>query len=242
MRFRHAEAIWSEHPRLAAGALHTTGVGPVADTGPRVAEYTARARARLDGALEGRFPEVLAWRRVFARMGLKPTQYRCASESLLRRLRKEGTLPRIHPVVDLCNAISAAYAVPVAVLDADRVTGPLLEVRHARGDEEYTAFGGATEHPAPGEVTYADSAGRAHARRWTHRQSGHSAVSERTGRILVVAEAVHDGGADTVAEVLETIARELTAHWRTTPATALLTATAREFAFADEPLSGTRAP
>lgn len=90
-------------------------------------------------------------------MGLKPTQYRCASESLLRRLRKEGELPRIHPVVDLCNALSVAYGVPVAALDVDRISGPLLEVRHALGDEHYTTFGGDTEHPAPGEVTFVDS-------------------------------------------------------------------------------------
>ncbi|MEV5936870.1 phenylalanine--tRNA ligase beta subunit-related protein [Streptomyces sp. NPDC052079] len=241
MRFRHADAIWSDHPRLAVGALHATGIGPAADVGPRLTEYTARALTRLADAPEGQFPEVLAWRRTFARMGLKPTRYRCASESLLRRLRKEGTLPRIHPVVDLCNAISVAYAVPVAVLDADRITGPLLEVRHAHGDEEYTAFGGGTEHPTPGEVTYADSAGRAHARRWTNRQSGHSAVGEHTGRIFVVAEAMHEGGADTVAAVVETIAAELAAHWRTDPVTALLTSSAREFTFGDEPVSGTRA-
>ncbi|MET9370222.1 phenylalanine--tRNA ligase beta subunit-related protein [Streptomyces griseoflavus] len=242
MRFRHTDALRSDHPRLAAGALYTTGVDRTADVGPRVTEYTARARARLAGASEGQFPEVLAWRRAFARMGLKPTQYRCASESLLRRLRKEGTLPRIHPVVDLCNAISVAHAVPVAVLDADRITGPLLEVRYAHGDEEYTTFGGDLEHPAPGEVTYADSAGHAHARRWTNRQSGHSAVSDRTDRILVVTEALHDDGTDTVAEVLETIARELTAHWPTTPTTALLTSTAPEFTLTDRPLSDTRAP
>jgi DNA/RNA-binding domain of Phe-tRNA-synthetase-like protein len=48
-------------------------------------------------------------------MGLKPTQYRCAAESLLRRYRKERFLPRIHPLVDLCNAISLAFAIPVAV-------------------------------------------------------------------------------------------------------------------------------
>lgn len=242
MRFRHTDAIWSDHPHLVAGALHTTGVDRAADVGPHVAEYTARALARLADTMEGQFPEVLAWRRTFARMGLKPTQYRCASESLLRRLRKEGRLPRIHPVVDLCNAISVAYAVPVAVLDADRITGPLLEVRHAHGDEEYTTFGGGTEHPAPGEVTYADSAGRAHARRWTNRQSGHSAVGDHTGRILVVAEAVHDGGTETVTQALEAIAAELTAHWHTTPVTALLTPSAREFTFSDEPLSGTRTP
>ncbi|MFJ8186004.1 B3/4 domain-containing protein [Streptomyces sp. NPDC096105] len=229
MILRHADAIRSAHPGLAAGALHATGVDGTADTGPRVAAYTARALARLAGAPESRFPEVLAWRRAFARMGLRPTQYRCASESLLRRLRKEGALPRIHPVVDLCNAVSVAYAVPIAVLDADRVTGPLLEVRPAHGDEEYTAFDGRTEHPAPGEVTYADSAGRAHARRWTSRQSGHSAVSGSTRRILVVTEALHEGGTDTVARTLETLAEELAAHWPVTPASALLTPEAPEF-------------
>ncbi|MCP9991431.1 hypothetical protein LUX09_14455 [Streptomyces albogriseolus] len=234
MLFRHAEAVRSAHPGLAAGALHAAGVDATADVGARVAEYTARALTRLAGGPESRFPEVLAWRRAFARMGLRPTQYRCASESLLRRLRKEGSLPRIHPVVDLCNAVSVAYAVPVAALDADRITGPLLEVRPAHGDEEYTTFDGRTEHPAPGEVTYADAAGRAHARRWTNRQSGHSAVRDGTRRVLVVAEAMHEGGADTVARTLDTLAEELAAHWPVTPVTALLAPDAPEFTLDDD--------
>ncbi|MFI1961818.1 B3/4 domain-containing protein [Streptomyces althioticus] len=233
MILRHAEEVRSAHPGLAAGALCATGVDGATDVEARVAEYTARALARLADGPESGFPEVLAWRRTFARLGLRPTQYRCASESLLRRLRKEGSLPRIHPVVDLCNAVSVAYAVPVAALDADRITGPLLEVRPARGDEEYATFDGRTEHPAPGEVTYADSAGRAHARRWTNRQSGHSAVRDGTRRILVVAEAMHEGGADTVARVLETLAKELGAHWPVTPVTGLLTDEAPEFTVGD---------
>ncbi|MEZ7158436.1 B3/4 domain-containing protein [Streptomyces sp. MAD19A] len=233
MILRHAEEVRSAHPGLAAGALHATGVDGTAEVGARVAEYTSRALARLADNPESRFPEVLAWRRTFARLGLRPTQYRCASESLLRRLRKEGSLPRIHPVVDLCNAVSVAYAVPVAALDADRITGPLLEVRPARGDETYTTFDGRTEHPSPGEVTYADAAGRAHARRWTNRQSGHSAVRAGTRRILVVAEAMHEGGPGTVARVLETLAKELGAHWPVMPVTALLTDEEPEFAFAD---------
>ncbi|RMI89885.1 hypothetical protein BIU87_27750 [Streptomyces sp. ZS0098] len=233
MILRHAEEVRAAHPGLAAGALHATGVDGTAEVEARVAEYTSRALARLADDPESQFPEVLAWRRAFARTGLRPTQYRCASESLLRRLRKEGSLPRIHPVVDLCNAVSVAYAVPIAVLDVDRITGPLLEVRPARGDEEYTASDGRTEHPAPGEVTYADSAGRAHARRWTNRQSGHSAVRDGTRRVLVVAEAMHEGGADTVARVLETLAKELGARRPVTPVTALLTDAAPEFAFGD---------
>lgn len=231
MRFRHAETIRTAFPELSSCVLYATGIDAAADTGPRAAAYTARAAARLTGATEGEFPEVLAWRRTFTRMGVKPTQYRCASESLLRRLRKEGALPRIHPLVDLCNALSVAYAVPVAVLDVDRVAGPLLEVRPAGGDETYTAFGGGVEHPAPGEVTFVDSAGRAHARRWTHRQSGHSAVGEGTGRVLVVAEAMHDGGAEMLPGLLKTLEEEVAAHWSAVTTTALLTPGAPEFVF-----------
>ncbi|MGW7526066.1 B3/B4 domain-containing protein [Streptomyces sp. NPDC054783] len=234
MRFRHADTIWATFPELASGALYATGVGPGVDTGPRAAEYTARARSRLAGTTEGEFPEVLAWRRAFSRLGVKPTQYRCASESLLRRLRKQGALPRIHPLVDLCNALSVAYAIPVAVLDVDRIAGPLLEVRPAGGDETYTAFGGGVERPAPGEVTFVDSAGRAHARRWTHRQSGHSSVGEQTRRVLVVAEAMHHGGAEIVPELLKTVEEEVAAHWGAVGAvteSAVLTRPAPYFTF-----------
>lgn len=229
--FRHAAALWSDHPLLSAGALYAGAVDGTADVADGVAAYTARAARRLAGATEGEFPEVLAWRRAFSRLGLKPTQYRCASESLLRRLRKHGELPCIHPVVDLCNAISVAYAVPVAALDADRITGPVLEVRYAGGDEHYTPFGGGPdERPAPGEVTFVDGAGRAHARRWTNRQSGFSAVGARTRRVLVVTEALHDGAFGTVRDVLAALDRELRAHWPSlTVTSAHLTSGAPEF-------------
>ena len=145
-------------------------------------------------------------------MGLKPTQYRCAAESLLRRFRKEGSLPRLHPLVDLCNAVSLAFAVPVAVLDADQIAWP-LEVRYASGDEDYLTFGGEIEHPAPGEVIFADQAGQAHARRWTNRQSGRSAVSPATSTVLIVAEALHEGAAATIPELIETLTAEIARTW-----------------------------
>jgi DNA/RNA-binding domain of Phe-tRNA-synthetase-like protein len=166
-------------------------------------------------------------------MGLKPTQYRCAAESLLRRFRKEGSLPGLHPLVDLCNAVSVAFAVPVAVLDADQIAWP-LEVRYASGDEDYLTFGGEVEHPAPGEVIFADRAGQAHARRWTNRQSGRSAVSPATSTVLIVAEALHEGAAVTIPELVKTLTAEISTTWAlepTTPQTAILTPAGPRFTF-----------
>jgi DNA/RNA-binding domain of Phe-tRNA-synthetase-like protein len=161
-------------------------------------------------------------------MGLKPTQYRCAAESLLRRFRKEGSLPRLHPLVDLCNAVSLAFAVPVAVFDAAEIAWP-LEVRYAAGDEDYLTFGGEVERPAPGEVIFADRAGQAHARRWTNRQSGRSAVSAASSTVLIVAEALHDGAAVAIPELIGTLTAEIAITWPTTPQTAVLTPASPRF-------------
>lgn len=165
---------------------------------------------------------------MFAAMGLKPTQYRCASEALLRRFRKEGALPSIHPLIDLCNAISLAFALPVAVFDVARVSGG-LEVRHATGDERYLTFSGETEHPAEGEVIFADSAGQAHARRWTNWQSGRSAVRELTASVLIVAEAMHESAGDDIGRLIDALRDELSSVWSLTPRIAMLTAASPRF-------------
>src|SRR6516165_6216526 len=102
MRFGHAAAIWHDFPELRAAALAADGITATADV--RLDGYLAAATGR--GGSESDLPEIQAWRRAFSRMGLKPTQYRCASEALLRRFRKEHSLPKIHPLIDLCNAVS----------------------------------------------------------------------------------------------------------------------------------------
>jgi DNA/RNA-binding domain of Phe-tRNA-synthetase-like protein len=241
MYFQHSADIWRDFPALVPGVLYVEGITSPAEgvtsitegitsttegvTGPaevRAGKFAAVAKARLAGGPEGEFPEIQAWRRAFARMGLKPTQYRCAAESLLRRFRKEGSLPRLHPLVDLCNAISLAFATPVAVLDASKIAWP-LEVRYAAGDEDYLTFGGETEHPAAGEVIFADQVGQAHARRWTNRQSGRSAVRDGTAAVLIVAEALHEEAASDVRELTATLAAEISAIWPVTPQSAVLT-------------------
>lgn len=230
MRFSHSSAIRRDFPELAAGALYAEGITRNAEVGPALARYQARAQDRLAASAEGELPEIQAWRRAFSRMGLKPTQYRCASEALLRRFRKEGALPRIHPLIDLCNAVSLATAIPIAVLDAARLRD-WVKVRYAAGDEVYETFSGETENPAAGEVVFADAAGRAHARRWTNRQSGHSAVRDDTAAVLIVAEAMHDGGAADVAAVLEALSGGIGSAWSTATTSAMLSASAPGFEF-----------
>jgi DNA/RNA-binding domain of Phe-tRNA-synthetase-like protein len=231
MDFQHSGEIWRDFPELVAGVVFADGITPDATAGDRCARYTTIARSRLADASESELPEIRAWRGAFARMGLKPTQYRCASEALLRRIRKEGALPRLHPLVDLCNAVSAAAAIPVAVFDVEKVTG-LLEVRYANGDEDYLTFSGETEHPGPREVIFADQAGHVHARRWCNRQSGLSGAADSTAAVLIVAEAMHESATSDVPELIAALADELKAVWSAVPVTAVLSPAAPRFRFA----------
>jgi DNA/RNA-binding domain of Phe-tRNA-synthetase-like protein len=231
MQFQHSAEIWRDFPELVAGAVFADGITPDAAAGDRVAKFTAIARSRLAGATESELPEIRAWRRAFTRMGLKPTQYRCASEALLRRIRKDGAVPGPHPLVDVCNAVSAAFAIPVAVFDLDKVTGH-LDVRYADGDEDYLTFSGETEHPGPREVIFADQAGHVHARRWTNRQSGLSAVQGSTATVLIVAEAMHESASSDVSELIAAVADELKAIWSAVPVTAVLSQADPRFTFA----------
>jgi len=231
MQFQHSAEIWRDFPELVAGVVFADGITPDAAAGDSVAKFTAVARSRLADATESELPEIRAWRSAFSRMGLKPTQYRCASEALLRRIRKDGAIPGLHPLIDVCNAVSAAFAIPVAVFDLDKVTGH-LGVRYADGDEDYLTFSGETEHPGPHEVIFADQAEHVHARRWTNRQSGLSAVQRSTTTVLIVAEAMHESASSDVPELLAAVADELKALWSVAPVTAVLSQAAPRFTFA----------
>jgi DNA/RNA-binding domain of Phe-tRNA-synthetase-like protein len=212
MRFAHSAQLLAEFPQLSVTTLMLSGVSGDEETTATAQPFLDRASARLAERQESEFPEIVAWRRAFSQMGLKPTQYRCASEALLRRYKKEGTLPAIHPLVDLCNAVSLAYAIPIAVFDLERVHGDLT-VRHAIGTETYATFGGDTENPDAGEVIFADEAGNAHARRWTNRQSALSAIFPATRTVLIVSEAMHDAGAQDTKRLRDELAGALASHW-----------------------------
>jgi DNA/RNA-binding domain of Phe-tRNA-synthetase-like protein len=210
--FGYSTAIQRQFPERVTLALRFDSITPDADVSGLVPAFHHQAETRLASGPESEFPEIQAWRRAFARMGLKPTQYRCAAEALLRRFRKEQNLPAIHPLVDLCNAISIAFAIPIAIFDTEEVQGD-LEVRHAVGTEVYGTLSGEIETPEPGEVIFADHAGHAHARRWTNRQSGRSVVRPETRSVLIVAEALHDIAAEDVARLGAALRHALAEIW-----------------------------
>ena len=205
-RFRYDPLIVERFPTVVGGVIHaidvTNGLTPPVLADALSAESLA-VRTRIADTPLSELPTLAAWRRVFRRFGVDPTQYRSAAEALLRRLTKQGELPSINTLVDLANLVSIRYALPVAVFDQRAVSGATI-VRFARGDEPWADLGSSTtEHPESGEVIFADEAGVAHARRWCWRQSAATAVGADTTEVLVTVEGHHETAGHDVARALD---------------------------------------
>lgn len=199
--FTYSESILEEFAGIRGGVIHAVGLANAptpADLKARYAEEQRHVLAELGDIPLSELPSLVAWRRAFAKFGVKPTQYRNAAESLLRRLTKDGDIPSINLLVDMANLVSIRHRVPVAVFDQGHVTGTTV-VRFARGDERFTDLGSElVSSPEVGEVIFVDDAGVVSARRWCWRQSAQSAAGPDSVEALMTIEGLHDGADETV--------------------------------------------
>lgn len=130
-----------------------------------------------------------AWDQVFKGFGAKPARTPCSAQALRKRVLRDGVLPAIDPVVDLYNAISIEYAIPVGGEDlAAYVGAPRLVI--ADGSECFDTLkeGLPTqEAPAPGEVVWRDDLGVT-CRRWNWRQGIRTRLSLSSPRMWFILE------------------------------------------------------
>lgn len=112
-----------------------------------------------------------AWADVFRKFGAKPQRTPCSAEALRKRVLRDGSLASIDPVVDLYNAISIEYAIPVGGENAEAYVGSPRLVA-AVGTEVFDTMKEgvpAQEFAEPGEVVWRDDQGIT-CRRWNWRQ------------------------------------------------------------------------
>ncbi|MGA7670714.1 MAG: phenylalanine--tRNA ligase beta subunit-related protein [Nitrolancea sp.] len=206
MRFGYDSALLSRCPELVVGVIWVTGVTNRTDAA-RVDEHLAAAETLTKERFPtppdiAKFESIAAWRQIYSRFGVKPNRYPCAAESLIRRVIEAGSLPRISTLVDLCNAASLRYAIPVAPFDLGNAQGDVI-VRLATGSETYLAINAESPDAIPeGEVIYGDDSPSVLSRRWNWRQSDKGKISLETTHLLITTEAVHDSARDAVERVL----------------------------------------
>jgi DNA/RNA-binding domain of Phe-tRNA-synthetase-like protein len=193
MRLRIDPRIFDEYPGVRVGALFVDGVdnsGGDPEIRRLLDEAERRAAAALAGVEVAAHPRVVPWRDAYRRFGAKPKKYRSSIENLVRRVLQGGSLPSIHPLVDLYNVVSLRHLVPVGGEDLDRIEGDL--VLTFAGDAEPPALllgESQPRAPHPGEVIYKDAAG-AVCRRWNWKEADRTKLTAGTRRAVLVIEAL----------------------------------------------------
>lgn len=167
------EAAPLVHPQVGEAAL-TRACAEVMAGGP------VWAQAHLD-----------AWSEVFKRFGAKPKRTPCSADALRKRVLRDGVMAAIDPVVDLYNAISLRYAIPVGGENLAAYAGaPRLVI--AEGTERFDMMKDghvAEESPEPGEVVWRDDLGVT-CRRWNWRQGVRTRLSATDSQMWFILESL----------------------------------------------------
>jgi DNA/RNA-binding domain of Phe-tRNA-synthetase-like protein len=158
---------WPDYMAVVVMAGHVRN-GPSDEVSERLladSERTVR-ESGLERAADD--PRIAAWRSAFSEFGAKPSRYPSSAESLIGRVLKGGSLPRINALVDTYNAVSLKYLMPVGGEDLDQLRGALRLVR-----------------AEDGEVVWRDDEGVT-CRRWNWRQEPRTRLTEATTRAFFV--------------------------------------------------------
>ncbi len=202
-RIRVDPAVVRRYPDFRLRVIYALGVenGPSDERSRELLEEAASvARARVAEAGVAEHPAIAVWRDAYRSFGCKPSSYRCSVEALVQRVVKGGAqaLPTVNRLVDVYNAVSLRYLLPVGGEDLDQLRGDLV-LRFADGSESFDGPDQAGVVPSfteAGEVIWADDAG-ATCRRWNWRQGRRTRLLETTVNAYFIVEAMESAVSET---------------------------------------------
>ncbi len=84
--------------------------------------------------------EIAPYREAFLKLGINPNKFMSSIEAMASRIEKKKGFPSINPVVDLGNAMSLKYLLPMGAHDIDAAGGD-IRVRFSRQGDQFTPFG-----------------------------------------------------------------------------------------------------
>jgi DNA/RNA-binding domain of Phe-tRNA-synthetase-like protein len=190
--FRIAPDVFALFPEVAVGVIVCEGVNN-REANPAALDALAETVASLPARVTGDIathPAVAPWREAYRTFGTKASKYPSSIENLIRRILKGYTPAHINTLVDIYNAISLQYLIPVGGEDLDSTEGDIW-LAVAGDDEPAVHLLGEEEARAPqaGEVIYKDSKG-ALCRRWNWKEAERTKLTHATTRAVLVTECV----------------------------------------------------
>ena len=125
---------------------------------------------------------------------------------MLTRVSKKKGLPSINPIVDIGNAMSLKYYLPMGAHDIDTIAPQDVEVRFSRDGDKFIPFGETEpEILDAGELVYAVG-DKVRTRRWIWRQSEEGKIVESTKNIFFPIDGFKNSNYDNLMAAREELA------------------------------------
>lgn len=145
---------------------------------------------------------IKVWRDAFRKFKKKKGN-RASIEALLARVDKGNYVGGINPLVDVYNAISLTYGLPIGGEDIDNFAGNLRLTVSEEGGDEFMALGDEENNPTlPGELCYLDDIG-AVCRCWNWRDGKRTMLTGNTKNAFMIIESVDPGRHGDLVEALD---------------------------------------
>ncbi len=126
---------------------------------------------------------IKCYREAFQKLNINPNKFMCSIEALLTRISKKKGMPEINAVVDLVNAVSIKYKLPMGAHDLDSMKEDFY-IRYSVNGDIFLPFGETnTEEVDNNELVYVTSSD-VRTRRWIWRQSEHGKIIETSSNII----------------------------------------------------------
>lgn len=145
---------------IQAIAFVVPGITVPAETSPALNDEIETSEKSILAATDPKTlktePEFRAFRAVHAQVGKAAKSEVAAPETLLRLLHRAGRLPRINPLVDIYNLVSAETRFAFGAHDLASIAGG-VRLAMTTGHERFVPLGATDPVPVPaGEYAYLD--------------------------------------------------------------------------------------
>ncbi len=208
MKLKIDNKIFEQFPKLSVGVVIAKGINNKGED-----KEIYKLLIEIEDLIKSNFtPEDIAnhkliapWRATYLAFGAKPKKHHNSVESLLRRILKAETLPKINKLVDLYNYLSLKHLVPMGADDLNEVIGD-IQLTFAKGDEKFIPIGKQeSSNPNPNEVIYKDDI-EVLCRRWNWRECYKTRITEDSKDVILYVEGLEPVTEKELQKILKELA------------------------------------
>ena len=200
MEFRVEDRVFESLPTVCFAIVVAFGLDNSQENssvGRLLEENSLLCQQSMTDANVKEYPAVACYRDAFRRLNINPNKFMFSIEALLSRIARGKGMPSINAAVDLGNAVSLKYKLPIGAHDIDTMAGE-VSVRYSQAGDYFIPFGCTQDETLDeNEIVYA-SGNSVRTRKWIWRQSEEGKITEQTKNIFYPIDGFTDINKDTL--------------------------------------------